>query len=106
MATAKESPLVRQRSASCNASCAAAPSTSTPTPDTTERQEKVRYYDSKKELLQNLSQLRDSIHCDRQLAERDNFLKKASHQMSHCKSVLREKWTGLGSRLTHSFKKS
>lgn len=71
------------------------------------KEEAVQFYDSQKELLQSLSQLRDSIHCDKQLAERDSFLKKASHQVSQCKNLLREKWTVfLGSTMLQSVKKS
>lgn len=58
-----------------------------------EAAKKERYYGSQKELLKSLSELRSRIHCDRQLAERDNFLKRASQQVNQCKSILQEKWS-------------
>ena len=47
-----------------------------------------KYYDSKKKL----SQLRESIHLGNKLAERENLLKKASHQVNQCKTARQKKW--------------
>ena len=63
-------------------------------------------YDSEKELLQSFSELRVSIHCDKRLAERDNFLKRASNRMGQCKSAFQEKWTEIRGSMFKSGKKS
>ncbi len=52
-------------------------------------------YRDKREFLFSLSELRESIHCDRKLAERGSFLKRAGDQVSQCKSILQEKWIEL-----------